>query len=160
MEKKSKIILHEENCNERDLEYFIPELLLSARPGSGLSQFDLRSVAAKFRREGLDPSWIHSQPRGLPAWAPAWGRSPWCSALHTQSTLFILKASASQPDESREKEIKRLTPATQQVSGRAGKSSPTVTPVSPGETRPGSSVPRLGKGRVSSTLLISTEKWG
>lgn len=110
-------------------------------------------------REGLDPPWVHCQPRGLPAWAPAWGRSPWCSALHTQRTLFILKASARQPDESREKEIKRFTPATQRVTGRAGKSSPTVTPVSPGETCPGSPVPLLGKGRVSSILLISTEKW-
>lgn len=29
--EKSKIILHEENCNEKDLEYFISELLLSAQ---------------------------------------------------------------------------------------------------------------------------------
>lgn len=30
--EKSKIILHEENRNEKDLEYFISELLLSACP--------------------------------------------------------------------------------------------------------------------------------
>lgn len=40
--EKSKIILHEENCNEKNLEYFISEL---APICSGLSQFDLKSVA-------------------------------------------------------------------------------------------------------------------
>lgn len=171
--EKSKIILHEENHKEKDLEYFISELLLSARPRSGLSQFDLKSVAGLelnlgpgalllSGREWLDPSWIHSQPRGLRASAPAWGRTPWCSALHTHTHTEPVSSSKPLPASQMKagKEIKRFAPATQQVTGRAGKSSPTVTPVSPGETRPDSPVSLLGKGRWSLMQLISIGKWG
>lgn len=166
--EKSKIILHEENCNEKDLEYFISELLLSARPASGVCP-SLTGVWQPNSGPGAvllsGRVWIH--PRFIPSPVgsqsqPQRGAGPRGAQLctHTEHTFHPQSLCQAGMMKAERKRLKDSAPATQQVTGRAGKSSPTVTPVSPGGTRPGSPAPLLGKGRVSSAQLISAEKWG
>lgn len=105
---------------------------------------------------GFIPNPVGSEPRPQRGAGPRGAQH--CTHTHTEPVSSSKPLPASQMKAG--KEIKRFAPATQQVTGRAGKSSPTVTPVSPGETRPDSPVSLLGKGRWSLMQLISIGKWG